>query len=105
MVYNQVFDGSMRQNNSELGFPIRWLRYCLSVLPFVSTHSVPVHRNVALLDTSFFFSKSVITTLTTDCDGSEPEYEYYDLDVGGVHGDEEIEESSGEFSTCPALTC
>lgn len=31
-----------------------------------------------------------------DCDGSEPEYEYYDLDVGlGIHGDVE-DESSGD---------
>lgn len=45
--------------------------------------------------------------LKQDCDGAEPEYEYYDLDVGlGIHGDDvedEIESSGDEIFDMPSF--
>jgi len=50
-------------------------------------------------DTAYLYCRVRVCPLgpcPQDCDGSEPEYEYYDLDVGlGIHGDVE-DESSGD---------
>lgn len=65
---------------------------------FESAHSVPVHRNVLINDISSLeiLEQYDWNTEKKDCDGSDPEYEYYDLDVGlGIHEDIE-DESSGD---------
>jgi len=51
-------------------------------------------------DTAYLYCRVRVCPLgpcPQDCDGSEPEYEYYDLDVGlGIHGDVENESSGDE---------
>lgn len=62
-------------------------------------------------DTAYLYCRVRVCPLgpcPQTCDGSEPEYEYYDLDVGlGVHGgeddEEEMEESSGEIFDMPSF--
>ena len=69
----------------------------ISTVECASVHWDPARRNVLITVEFFFRSFRTFFELSKTCDDAEPEYEYYDLDVGlGIHGEPEEAESSGE---------